>query len=84
MRVTEEGEEQTDGPRVKTGEVVARFVLKGRLCISLEAFLTVGKQSSGREREREQGMMNVMEGEGEIMKVEKASLHQVGYVPSQA
>lgn len=29
-------------------------------------------------------MMNVMEDEEKIMKAEKSSFHQVGYVPSQA
>lgn len=68
---------------MKTREAVALgcFALKGGSGRRWRLFFPVCKQ---RKRQREKGMMNVMEEEGKIMKVEISSFHQVGYVPSQA
>lgn len=47
--------------------------LKGSFSISPGALYTVAKLSSSKGKGRESGMMNVMEEEGEIMKVENLS-----------
>lgn len=58
---------------MQTGEVVDLCCFDGRLCVSPGVLFTVGKQSSTRGRGRERDMMNVIEEEGEIMKVENLS-----------